>query len=124
MTAPSIGKMARAVLVVLMTSAGCTVDRGTMSSLSAPSPPPEAPRTMTLTVRVQARGTEQPIAGALVRHEAVAYYTDGSGESALAVAAGSETTIDVSAPGFHAMRAAGTLNSDERWIFYLQSQSY
>jgi len=78
---------------------------------------------MTLTVRVQARGSESPIAGALVRHEAGRYYTDNSGESLLSVHAGTETAINVSADGYHAMGAAGTLLTDERWTFYLEPQS-
>lgn len=66
------------------------------------------------------RGAEAPIAGALVRHEATAHYTNASGESFLAVQSGAETTIDVSASGYHAMQAASVLNSNERWTFYLE----
>jgi hypothetical protein len=90
------------------------------SSLTAPTPVATATSSITLTIRVQARGTEAPIGGALVSHESTPYFTDPSGESRITVEQGEETTIVVSASGYHQMEASGVLNSDERWTFYLE----
>jgi hypothetical protein len=75
---------------------------------------------LTLTISVQARRSEAPIEGALVRHHASGSYTNASGLSAISVTAGSETTIEVSAAGYRPMTASAVLNSDERWTFFLE----
>jgi hypothetical protein len=90
------------------------------SSLTAPTPVATATTSISLTIRVHARGTQAPIGGALVSHESAGYVTDASGESRITVAPGEETTIVVSASGYHPMEASGVLNSDERWTFYLE----
>jgi hypothetical protein len=74
---------------------------------------------VTLTVRVQERSTELPIRGAVVQYGPELFYTDAFGESAVAIDPSREATITVSATGFHEMSASGTLNTSERWTFYL-----
>lgn len=88
------------------------------AGLVAPSPIAAT----TLTVQVRERGSNAPIAGAAVRSGAVAQYTDSAGETILGVARGCETIVNVSAAGFHSMEAAATLNGNERWTFYLETQ--
>jgi len=105
------------VVVLLISSSACAqVDSRSVSAITAPSAAPGH----TLVVRVHERGSEAPLAGALVRHNTDGHYTDASGEAHLVVTLGEETTIDVSAPEYHSMQATGTLNGDERWTFYLE----
>lgn len=109
-------------LGLLLSSAACVQQDSSLTGLTSPSPTASSSGALTLTVRVHVRGSESPISGALVRHEAAGYYTNASGESLISVGSGSETTIDVSASGYHAMQASGVLNGDERWTFYLEPQ--
>jgi hypothetical protein len=83
-----------------------------------------APAAVMLTVRVQQRGSEAPIAGATVRsnHDAVAH-TDALGLCMLSVTTREETTIDVSAAGYQSMSASAVIGNSERWTFYLESSS-
>jgi hypothetical protein len=108
-----------ACLGALVLVAACT-KMESPGSLTAPSPIAIETTAITLTIRVHARGTHAPISGALVSHEAAGYYTDLSGESHIVIVYGEETTIVVSASGYHPMEASGVLNSDERWTFYLE----
>lgn len=90
---------------------------------TAPTPlAAQSPRSSAaLTVRVLTRTTEQPITGATVfqNRDAVGL-TDGGGELRTNVPVGVEFAIDVSAPGFVGFGAAGTVNGEERWTFYLE----
>ncbi len=107
------------VCVAAMLLTACT--SGAVATPVAPSAvTTPAAASLTLTVHVHARTSESPIAGALVRHEASRFYTDASGELTIVVDAGKETTVEVSAAGYHSMTAAAVVNSAESWTFYLQ----
>jgi hypothetical protein len=82
--------------------------------------PPAVP--FTLTVLVNDRRSERPIRGALVRSRNVAEYTDVEGHCLLNVDSRTETTVDVSAPGYEPMTASAMIGSDERWTFFLASK--
>lgn len=94
-------------------------------SPSAPTTPAPRPQnggsaaTATLTVRVLARQSEQPIAGARIKTDTAHGSTDASGLCQLSIPTGAEVEVNVSAEGYESMGAAGTLGNDERWTFYL-----
>lgn len=112
---------ASALLCVGLMGSGCTLQ----SSVAPTNPvggwesPPSASQTSVLTVRVLARGSEQPIAGAQVRTPTYRTTTGADGLCALTVARGEEMEVSVSAPGYQPMGASGVLGGDERWTFYL-----
>jgi hypothetical protein len=101
-------------LCLTLTVAGC-------GSVVSPSPTPVAAEQATVTVRVLTRSQPQPIHGALVRYGSSGSYTDQGGESTVAVAAGEDATIIVSAAGYQSMSASGLVGNDERWTFYLEA---
>jgi hypothetical protein len=107
---------------ILICALGMTV-QACSSSPTTPSPVAtpvvHADRAVALTVRVQARNTELPIARAQVLHDGLSFYADTTGEATLSVPAGQETTIDVHADGYQPMTASAVLSNDERWTFYL-----
>jgi hypothetical protein len=108
-----------ALCITGMLMAACT--GGGVATTVAPTPLTPAPSSsLTLTVHVHARTSESPIAGALVRHDASRFYTDASGELTITIDAGKETTVEVSAAGYHPMTATAVVNSAESWTFYLQ----
>lgn len=72
-----------------------------------------------LTVRVLARASELPIAGAAVHTLNVHGVTDAQGLCTLPVSTGQELDVNVSADGYQPMGASGVLGNDERWTFYL-----
>src|SRR6185369_15895040 len=112
--------LALALCAAGMLMTACT-SAGVGTSPTAPSvTSPAGPASLTLTVRVHARTTESPIAGALVLHDASRFYTDRSGELAFTIDAGKEITVEVSAAGYHPMTAAAIVNSAESWTFFLQ----
>jgi hypothetical protein len=122
----SAAAQARAAIAgLLLVTAACTrMDaRRSVPSITAPSAAVPESSGHTLVIRVYSRGSQSPIAGALVEHELDDHYTNPSGEARLMVAAGEETTIAVSAPEFHMMQASGTLNSNEQWTFYLEADT-
>ena len=103
---------------VLLT--GCT-----SSSPVAPTSDPQGARLAateegTLTVRVLARNSEQPISGAAVQSANGSAVTDTRGECVLTMAIGEEIEVSVSAAGYEPMIAAAALTANERWTFYLQ----
>lgn len=72
-----------------------------------------------LTIRVLERGTEEPIASALVVGSDDRATTDASGSCTLHVVQGTEYEVNVSAPGYQPMGASAILTNNERWTFYL-----
>jgi hypothetical protein len=90
----------------------------------AATPLVHADHAVALTVRVQARNTELPIARALVLHDGISFYADTSGETTLSVPSGQETTINVHAEGYEPMTASAVLSNDERWTFYLAPEPH
>jgi hypothetical protein len=96
------------------------------SSQSSVAPTPtSAPSTAstaqigTLTVRVLARESEQPIVGAAVHSSTTTVTTDSVGVCIVPFVLGEELDLDVSATGYESMGASGMLGSNERWTFYL-----
>ena len=76
-----------------------------------------------LTVRVLERGTQLPLAEALVlRDNDVVGRTDGDGMAQAKVPVGVEFQIGVKAAGFVSIGAAGTVTGHERWTFYLERE--
>src|SRR5690349_18325014 len=70
-----------------------------------PAPPAPDASLTTLTVRVLARGSEQPIAGAVIRTAATSAVSDSLGVCVMTVALGPEIEVDVTAPGYERMSA-------------------
>lgn len=120
-SAKALTRAASALLCVGLMGSACTLQ----SSAAPTSPaagwesPPSASQTSVLTVRVLARGSEQPIAGAQVWTSTYRTTTGADGLCALTVARGEEMEVSVSAPGYQPMGASGVLGGDERWTFYL-----
>jgi hypothetical protein len=118
--------MRRAMTVLTLTFAvaaqACT-NSPTKPSPSA-TPVAQSDRAVALTVRVQARNTELPIARAQVLHDGLSFYADTTGETTLSVPAGRETTIDVHADGYEPMTASAVVSNDERWTFYLAPEPH
>jgi hypothetical protein len=114
-----IGHLVRTLCLSASLAAVACSDSTTPSPTAPSSAIPAAASSVALTVRVQARTTEQPIPEARVRYGGVYYYADASGQATVSVVAGQETTIDVSADGYEPMGASAILESDERWTFYL-----
>jgi hypothetical protein len=85
---------------------------------SAPGPSIEVPAA-TLTVRVLARNSQLPIAGAQIATPTLTASTDVDGMCSFTVHAGEAVDVDVSAAGYESMGASGVLGSSERWTFYL-----
>lgn len=85
---------------------------------STPGPSVEVPAA-TLTVRVLARTSELPIAGAYIETPTTTGSTDAEGTCTLTVPAGQPVDVNVSAEGYEPMGASGVLGSSERWTFYL-----
>jgi hypothetical protein len=100
---------------------GAVAASGCSRGLTAPSgaEPAQTAQAATLIVRVFARSTELPIAGATVQRDTQSWVTDASGELAIPVPIGQEIAIDVAAAGYEPMGAAAVVASDERWTFYL-----
>jgi hypothetical protein len=74
-----------------------------------------------LTVRVLTRTTERPIAGAAeFNGDSPVGFTDSSGAPRTNVPLRVEFRIREAASGFVGL-AAGTVNGDERWTFYLEA---
>lgn len=94
------------------------------SQMSTPAPTPQMPTpgvaADSLTVRVLARNSEEPISGAAVETDASRILTDSAGIAILPVVSGEELEVNVSAPGYEPMGAAAVLGPNERWTFYLQ----
>ena len=96
----------------------------------APTPSPAIPVAVAnnviktaLTVRVLERGTELPLAEALVlRNEDIVGRTDGAGMVHADVPVGVEFQIGVKAAGYKTAGVTGTVTSQERWTFYLERQ--
>jgi hypothetical protein len=100
---------------------------------TAPGPPTASPAIpvavanhaikTALTVRVLERGTELPLAEAVVlRDDDIVGRTDGEGMVHADVPVGVEFQIGVKAAGFKNAGVTGTVTSQERWTFYLERQ--
>jgi hypothetical protein len=88
------------------------------ASAAAPAP------TISLTVRVLARGSEAPVTAATVFRDRIAVsQTDADGIAHAEVPVGVEFSIDVTAPGFLGSGASATVSGQERWTFYLERSS-
>jgi hypothetical protein len=110
---------AAVLLYAAITGTGC-VSRSAVAPTDAAAPrSPSSAQTASLTVRVLARESESPIAGAAVRSEATVRTTDAAGVCVLPFVVGEELDVRVSAPGFEPMGASATLAANERWTFYL-----
>ena len=114
----------RTVALLLMTCVGpamaCAGARTPAAPTMAAAITPSA--STDLTVRVLTRGSELPIAGATVFQGTSAVgTTDGIGELRTNVPVDVEFHISVDAPGFVGLGASGTVRSEERWTFYLES---
>jgi hypothetical protein len=110
------------ILIVGIEAQACSISPTTPSA--AATPVLHTDRAVALTVRVQARNTELPIARAQVLHDGLSFYADTTGETTLSVPAGQETTIDVHADGYEPMTASAVLSNDERWTFYLAPERH
>jgi hypothetical protein len=101
-----------------------------MRSADGPTAPTATPAvaanpaaTIGLTVRVLVRSSEEPVAAATVfRNNAAVGQTDADGVLNADVPLGVEFSIDVTAPGFIGSGASATVNSKERWTFYLERE--
>jgi hypothetical protein len=79
--------------------------------------------TIGLTVRVLTRSSEEPVAAATVfRNNTAVGQTDTAGVLHAEVPLGVEFSIDITAPGFIGSGASATVNSQERWTFYLERE--
>ena len=104
----------------LLGTVACSAASPTAPTTPAPTPVNDgSAATATLTVRVLARQSELPIAGAQINTLEAHGATDASGECVLSIATGLEVEVNVSADGYESMGAAGTLGNNERWTFYL-----
>ncbi len=112
----------RAIICVTCAAilSGCEVIRSPGApTAAAPQATPTA--TIALTVRVLARGSEEPVTAATVfRNNVAVGQTDAEGVLNAEVPLGVEFAIDVTAPGFIGSGASATVNSPERWTFYLE----
>jgi hypothetical protein len=105
------------ILTLILTGPACSSSPTKPSTVETPVV--HAEHAVALTVRVQARNTELPIAHAEVLHDGIAFYANTTGEATISVPAGQETTINVHADGYEPMTASAVLSNDERWTFYL-----
>jgi hypothetical protein len=82
-----------------------------------------SPSTVSLTVRVLTRGSEQPLPDATVlQNNQIIGQTDRDGLARAQVPVGVEIDIDVRAAGFIGIGASGTVRTEERWTFYLERE--
>ena len=108
-----------ALLVLLLSVASQACSSSPTKPSPVATPVVHTDHAVALTVRVQARNTDLPIAHAEVLHDGIAFYADTTGQATISVPAGQETTIDVHADGYQPMTASAVLANDERWTFYL-----
>ena len=109
-----------ATVCTLLGTVACTAGSPTAPTSPAPGPANGgSAATATLTVRVLARQSERPIAGAHISTGSAQGSTDVSGLYVVSIPTGVEVDVQVSADGYQSMGAAGTLGNDERWTFYL-----
>ena len=93
-------------------------------SPAAPAAATAPASTIGLTIRVLARGSEEPVTAATVFRDRIAVgQTDADGIAHAEVPVGVEFSIDVTAPGFLGSGASATVNGHERWTFYLERSS-
>ncbi len=115
-----LGRFGRTVVAFAACVASCAC-----VSKSSPTSPSTiaAPSTLPLVVKVVTRGAETPIPGASVfENDRLVGQTDHGGEVNATVAPGIEFHITVTASGYDGNGAWGTVNSEERWTFYLEPQ--
>lgn len=114
----------RRIALLLLASATLTISCADTRAPNAPTRalPVSSSESVGLTVRVLMRGSEAPIAAASVfQDDAAVGTTNGSGELRTNVPIDIEFHINVSAPGYVALGATGSVRSEERWTFYLES---
>jgi hypothetical protein len=114
----------RRIALLLLAAAGLTIGCTGTRAPNAPTPaiPVSSSESVGLTVRVLTRGTEAPIAAARVFQDDTAVgTTNGSGELRTNVPVDIDFHITVSAPGYVGLGATGSVRSEERWTFYLES---
>jgi hypothetical protein len=104
---------------VAAASAACATQSPVAPTADTSAPAQSIPTTGILTVRVLARTSEQPIAGASVLTPTGRATTDAAGVCTLSVSTGETVDVSVSADGYQPMGASGVLNANERWTFYL-----
>lgn len=114
----------RRIALLLLASVSLTIACTGTHAPNAPTRavPVSSSESVGLTVRVLMRGSEAPIAAASVFQDDTAVgTTNGSGELRTNVPMDIEFHINVSAPGYVSLGATGSVRSEERWTFYLES---
>ena len=124
MRSPSSAGAVVCVAACAAVLSGCEVIHSPAAPAAAPVPAVAPAATIGLTVRVLARGSEEPVSAATVFRDRVAVgQTDADGIVHAEVPVGVEFAIDVTAPGFLGSGASATVSSHERWTFYLERSS-
>ena len=119
-----LGSVALAVALGVVLSGCERITSPTVASTVSPAAPAVPASTIALTVRVLARGSEEPVPHATVfRNNAAVGQTDTGGFLRAEVPLGVEFSIDVIAPGYIGWGASATVTSQERWTFYLERES-
>jgi hypothetical protein len=111
-----------ALSVATAVVSGCANPSAPSVATVATAPTPTA--SVALTIRVLARGSEQPIvtATAVVNGPmgTITGVTDATGQVVLGVPTTQSIDVNVAARGFIGFGASGTLMAPECWTFYLE----